>query len=671
MAAAASQIELAGGNEALLDDQVCFSLVTTPQSASQLQPMPQTRPNSHFCFFYHHRHTHPQTRPLVAALLEEGQDHLFSSWPPLHEKDDEKRRLLDQLCHLDSSYAGGLIQYVQNARRLLKESQEGVNPFEGCEPTVPEGESLDFGSAQFREFERKGVEQAGESAFVLVAGGLGERLGYSGIKLALPCESASGICFLQLYIEAILAMQAKAQTRFPGRQLPLMIMTSDDTHARTEALLSTHNYFGATKDQIKLLKQEKVACLSDTAAHLAVASGDPFSVQTKPHGHGDVHMLLHSSGTAQEWAEQGFKWVCFFQDTNAQVFRALPAALGVSVTRDFDVNSLAVPRKAKEAIGAIARLEFSDSKEMTINVEYNQLDPLLRATINPEGDVNDPKTGYSPFPGNINQLVLKLSTYVAELERHGGVIGEFVNPKYADASRTAFKSSTRLECMMQDFPKSLPEGSKVGFTVINQVWAAYSPVKNSPADAASKAAAGNPSHSATSGEFDIYETNCRMLRMLGVSVDEPATTVTYNNISGLHLWPRVTWSPLFAATFDDLAERFPSPKGVHIGADTTLIIRAAKGVIKGLDLKKGALMIEVVPPPSSSSVAIVVPAELVVENEGYEWVPLDPDMGATEEEYIRGFRVVKHDVKVLQIVEEDGQDVDERSNNKRKFEGVA
>lgn len=29
------------------------------------------------------------------------------------------------------------------------------------------------------------------------------------------------------------------------------------------------------------------------------------------------------------------------------------------------------------------------------------------------------------------------------------VIAEFVNPKYADASKTAFKSSTRLECMMQ------------------------------------------------------------------------------------------------------------------------------------------------------------------------------------------------------------------------------
>lgn len=43
-----------------------------------------------------------------------------------------------------------------------------------------------------------------------------------------------------------------------------------------------------------------------------------------------------------------------------------------------------------------------------------------------------------------------------------------------------------------------------------QVWAAYSPVKNSPADAAAKAAAGGPSHSATTGELDVYHCNCRV-----------------------------------------------------------------------------------------------------------------------------------------------------------------
>ena len=42
------------------------------------------------------------------------------------------------------------------------------------------------------------MEASAEAAFVLVAGGLGERLGYSGIKIALPTDLASGACFLQV-----------------------------------------------------------------------------------------------------------------------------------------------------------------------------------------------------------------------------------------------------------------------------------------------------------------------------------------------------------------------------------------------------------------------------------------------------------------------------------------
>lgn len=175
-------------------------------------------------------------------------------------------------------------------------------------------------------------------------------------------------------------------------------MTSDDTHARTVELLETHDCFGADPDQVHLLKQEKVPCLADGAARLALQAGDPYRVQTKPHGHGDVHMLLHSSGLAERWRAGGVRWVAFFQDTNGQVFRALPAALGVSARHGYDVNSLAVPRRAKEAIGAITTLAFPDGSARTLNVEYNQLDPLLRATVNPEGDVND-ATGFSPFPG--------------------------------------------------------------------------------------------------------------------------------------------------------------------------------------------------------------------------------------------------------------------------------
>ena len=109
-----------------------------------------------------------------------------------------------------------------------------------------------------------------------------------------------------------------------------------------------------------------------------------------------------------------------------------------------------------ESMGAICRLidETNPNKEIVINVEYNQLDSLLKEKWNKNGDVKN-ELGYSHFPGNTNTLVFKIPEYYRNLTRTGGVIPEFVNPKYANEQRTLFKSPTRLECMMQDYPKLL------------------------------------------------------------------------------------------------------------------------------------------------------------------------------------------------------------------------
>jgi len=53
------------------------------------------------------------------------------------------------------------------------------------------------------------------------------------------------------------------------------------------------------------------------------------------------------------------------------------------------------------------------------------------------------------------------------LEATGGIVPEFVNPKWADTRRDKLKSATRLECMMQDFPKLCRPEDKVGFTQID------------------------------------------------------------------------------------------------------------------------------------------------------------------------------------------------------------
>lgn len=47
--------------------------------------------------------------------------------------------------------------------------------------------------------------------------------------------------------------------------------------------------------------------------------------------------------------------------------QAIPSALGVSAAKQYHVNSLAVPRKAKEAIGGITRLTHSDGKLIIVS----------------------------------------------------------------------------------------------------------------------------------------------------------------------------------------------------------------------------------------------------------------------------------------------------------------
>lgn len=96
---------------------------------------------------------------------------------------------------------------------------------------------------------------AGQIGFVLVAGGLGERLGFSGIKIALPSETTTGRSYIELYVRSILAIQSEARARLkdPDFESRFAVMTSGDTHAKTVALFEANNNFGLSSSVPLLL----------------------------------------------------------------------------------------------------------------------------------------------------------------------------------------------------------------------------------------------------------------------------------------------------------------------------------------------------------------------------------------------------------------------------------
>ena len=495
---------------------------------------------------------------LCAALLAENQHHLFADWDPAGTRDADKLAFLNSLLQADQSYPGGLPAYIRNARHLLAEASAGTNPFDGCTPAQPDIVDLSTFGPEYDKAEATGLECLGQTAIVLVAGGLGERLGYHGIKLDIPVETTQSTTYLAHYASFI-----SAASKRTGRRIPLIIMTSRDTHPGTIASLQANANFGLADDQITILRQELVPALSDLDAHLALE--EKYNLILKPHGHGDIHTLLHTSGTAARLAAEGFRYLMFIQDTNGQVFNAALAAIGVSEARGYDFNSIAVNRVPGEAVGGIARLVKPGHPDLTLNVEYNQLDPLLRATVSPEGDVPD-AGGYSLFPGNINLLVIRLAPYIQVLKASGGIVAEFVNPKFADASRTTFKKPARLETLMQDLPKSFSSGEKTGVTIFDRTWC-FSACKNNLADAAAKAAANSPAESASSAENDFYLAGRQKLRMAGMSV----TDGPVRSIRGIPFTtgPRVILRPSFALTLQDVRDRI---SGGAISGDSTLIL---------------------------------------------------------------------------------------------------
>ncbi len=242
--------------------------------------------------------------------------------------------------------------------------------------------------------------------------------------------------------------------------------------------------------------------------------------------------------------------------------------------------------------------------------------------------------------------MFKLAPYCEVLTKTEGVIAEFVNPKYTDGTKTKFKSPTRLECMMQDYPKEATD-AKVGFTTMD-AWAAYSPVKNALPDAAAKAKGGNPPAGAFSGELDLYAANCRTFNAVkGVHVDGPHHIKLETIDLRVNVPARVVYDSYFSSSLADLKAKLGR---VKVCKGSTLILEGEDIEIKNLWLN-GSLKIKAAP-----GCKVVVDG-LRVKNSTYKWSGVESVKEGEECEEvtaIRGFKVAEFTGPVLEF-EEPGE----------------
>jgi len=522
---------------------------------------------------------------ILDLLKELNQIEIIEKYKISNE--EEKKNFIEQFNYLEKATPGGIKDYIKRAKILLEESKNNINPFKDYTPEVPLGFDIKVGSDQFYELDKLGFEQIENTVFVLVAGGLGERLGYPDIKIGIETDLITKRKFIEIYIEYIKAFEnriKKNKKKDENWFIPLCIMTSDDTHNKTLELLNKNKNFGLKENQISIVKQEKCPAILDNECHLALIK-DKLILETKPHGHGDIHYLLYKSEKVKNWIKEGKKYLVLFQDTNILSFNCIPSSIGTSIKLNLDINSICVPRKPKDAIGAICKLVKKDGTSITNNVEYNQLDSLLKEKYNKEGDVPN-KDGISDFPGNINIIIFKLDTYIKALEETKGLIPEFVNPKYTDETRTKFKSPTRLECLMQDLPKLLKNGENVGFTSFER-WFCFSACKNNLKDACNKLKKNQSPESAFSIEQDIFIYNKKIIEIIGkLEIDQTEKENELNiEECKIKFGPKIIIYPEFAPTVTELRDKLlKMKKKIKMTNNSTLILKKDVNIEEGINL---------------------------------------------------------------------------------------
>ena len=516
-----------------------------------------------------------------------NQVHIITKYNSSTKK--EQQAFINQFNQLDKVCRGGIKDYLKRAKILLEESKNKINNFKETKIEIPDNiPHIEIGTPLFFELEQLGFNHLKETVFVLVAGGLGERLGYTGIKIGLQIDLITLRTYIEVYTDFIRAYEERIRKSEQLPQewyIPFCIMTSGDTHEQTISLLKEHNNYGMKPDQISIVRQNKIPAIIDNECHLALQP-NTLLIETKPHGHGDIHYLLYHSRKAEEWISKGKKYMVQFMDTNALSFNCIPASIGASVKYNYGVNSIVVPRRPKDEIGIICRINRKDGTSVIQNVEYNLVNTLLKDNYNGKGDIAN-ESGFCDFPGNLNVLVFKLDPYLKILEETQGLVPEFVNPKYINDSRNQFKYPTRLECLMQDVPKLIKNGESVGYTHFNR-WFCFSACKNNLKTAIEKLKKNETAESAFTMERDVFKANERIMskicRKLEIIKTEPENELVIEGIS-VKFGPKIIIYPSYAPTISELKIKLIKMKqGIKMTNNSTLILRNDIDIIEGIDL---------------------------------------------------------------------------------------
>jgi len=178
----------------------------------------------------------PSDQAVVAKFFEADQGHLFDDWEQLDSL--ARRHLLADMHRIN-------LRFLQQLIRDHLDSDAAEAPI--AAPTPPDWIPLtDPGRETATELGLQALRQ-GEVAVLLVAGGVGTRLGHAGPKGSYPLLPISGGTLFQVFAESLVRLRKQV-----GRHIHWIIMTSPSNHEQTVDYFQQHSFHGLAPSEVTI-----------------------------------------------------------------------------------------------------------------------------------------------------------------------------------------------------------------------------------------------------------------------------------------------------------------------------------------------------------------------------------------------------------------------------------